>query len=370
MKTIICTTGTSAAKNINGFNDEWVHNKGGIDISAKILFNSFRNLSFSKDRDLMNLSAEIHSLSRIGISENDRVYLFTSDTLDGQCAAKAVELYLKQQFPSLEVKIELITGLQVNNENTFRRIGVVEFIKKALQIINNTSPENCILNPTGGFKSLVPYTTLLGMFRQIPVKYIFERSTSVLTLPPIPFELARSMIQPLKNILEKIDRETSVPFKEWLKIVTYTEQNKFESLIEKVGDDVTLSAIGSLVLSELQKPIAKVPYISRVALEGIIELEKRDNCNPRSYLLRVASDKNKFENDLHGNMGYGLSWLKPGNTTDRYLISIEEDWRLLIWEAVSHEEYERHSKISQYSQKVLSERANKHAPFMRLDWIN
>ena len=56
--------------------------------------------------------------------------------------------------------------------------------------------------------------------------------------------------------------------------------------------------------------------------------------------------------------------MKPGNTTDRYLVSVE-GWKLLVWRAVTHAAFG-----DDYVQRVVVDPRtdrNRHAPFTRLD---
>ena len=49
-----------------------------------------------------------------------------------------------------------------------------------------TTEDRIELNATGGFKGMVPYLTLYGMFYDLPVSYIFEQSETLIQLPRIP----------------------------------------------------------------------------------------------------------------------------------------------------------------------------------------
>lgn len=116
-------------------------------------------------------------------------------------------------------------------------------------------------------------------------------------------------------------------------------------LFDVDGSDVTLSAVGILVLEELQKPSALIPYLSQEAMSGLRKLRARSDVNPLEYLDRTARHPDKLSKDKHGNAEAGLFWLKPGNTTDRYLVSVEDDWKLLVWEMHGHDEYEERSRV-------------------------
>ena len=69
----------------------------------------------------------------------------------------------------------------------------------------------------------------------------------------------------------------------------------------------------------------------------------------------------------HINVGNGLRWLKPGRTTDRYLVSVE-GWRMLLWRAIREDQ-----EGAQYARNInvnpATERRS-YAPFMRMEFVN
>jgi putative CRISPR-associated protein (TIGR02619 family) len=375
MTVYLCTSGTSASRALRlepgeRFDAEWVDRQGGIERAASRLFESFKEYSMENEEALHNkLSAEIHSLARMGLSAGDSVYLFASETLDGQACARAVKRYLEQRQPGVEVIIEKVEGLQVDDEVRFRTVGVVNYVRKILRIIDDHGVKQCMLNPTGGYKALVPYTVLIGMLRQVPARYIFERSDRLLFLPPLPIEFARGRLESVRPVLEEITRETSVPASRFEERLSWEARKELECLFERDGKDVTLSAIGLLVFEELKRPSALTPFLSRKALDGLLRLRGRHGCDPERYLQRVSRDREAFEADRHGNAGEGLTWLKPGRTPDRYLVS-EEGWRLVVWEVCDHEEYEGRSAVRDLGRSVRAERASKYAPFVRMELVD
>ena len=44
-----------------------------------------------------------------------------------------------------------------------------------------------ILNPTGGYKGVIPFVTVLGMLYGKRSVYIFEHAEQLINLPPLPF---------------------------------------------------------------------------------------------------------------------------------------------------------------------------------------
>jgi hypothetical protein len=223
------------------------------------------------------------------------------------------------------------------------------------------------LNPTGGFKALVPYTVLLGMLKGIKCDYIFEQSTVLLELPPLPVEFSRSQFETYRGLFEQIERETSITQKVWEQRVPYTERAWFQSLVESLNGQVTLSGVGFIFLDEMRSPSTLVPFLSKKAIDDCFNnLNQLDNCDPFRFLLRVATSRDAFQQSIHINLGDGLLWLKPGRTSDRYLVSIE-GWHMLVWRAI-REDQEGSHYANQVTVDPLTDRRN-YAPFMRMEFV-
>nr|WP_238718471.1 putative CRISPR-associated protein [Petrachloros mirabilis] len=330
------------------------------------MFNSFKDKEPSDENLARYLSAEIHSLVRIGIDKGSRILLLASETIDGQACALALKKYLESYWKGIDVQTKKIEGLQVQNADRFRQQGVINFIKEAIAEID-CHGNNVILNPTGGYKALVPYMVLLGMIKSVKCNYIFERSTSLLELPPLPIEFDRNQFEVHKELFEQIERDSSISKQDWGDKVSYEDRSWFEPLVEEMGDNqITLSAAGFLFLEAMQKPAKKlVSYLSKQAIKDCFEnIATLDNRDPFRYLNQVSkSGLNEDNVHIHTD---GLYWLKPGRTTDRYLVSTE-DWRLLVWRVIREDQVGK-----DYSTKIKVDPAkerNEYAPFMRMDFV-
>lgn len=373
MKIYLCTTGTSAAKAVSKqtrFDEKWVNESGGVSRAAELLYATFRNFQMNDEAALhKELSAEIHSLARMPLEAGDRVILFASETADGQACAHAVRLYLEQACPGIGCAVKEVPGLQVTDSRRFRAEGVVNFVRMALHEIDSHGAAQCVLNPTGGFKSLVPYTVLVGMLKGVPARYIFEQSNTLMTLPALPLDFARERIEPVRELLERIERETVIPLAEWQQRIPFDERDYFAPLIEEIEGQATLSAVGLMFWEEINRPSALVPYLSRLAMDGLRKISRLAGRDPAQYLQRIAADHAKLEGDKHGNAGEGLFWLKPGRTTDRYLVSVE-NWRLLVWRIEDHAEYDKLSGNPNLGSAVKAERVSRYAPFFRMEYCD
>src|SRR6058998_3602722 len=102
----------------------------------------------------------------------------------------------------------------------FRSVGVLRYVQGIVKLIdnpNNRYGREIILNATAGYKSLVPYTTLVGLLFQVPVQYIFETSSELLSLPPLPLDFDQQFFKQVEPLLELVNRESGVEETELLK---------------------------------------------------------------------------------------------------------------------------------------------------------
>ena len=368
-KTIVCSVGTSAAKGICPADKlaQWVKQYDGVEVAAETIFAQFADVRPEGEALQKTLSAEIHSLVRIGVNATDRAILLASGTDDGQACARAVECYLKRYYDGILTEVKPVKGLQVKNAELFRREGVVNFVRYCLNAVSDYGAAQVILNPTGGFKALVPYTVLVGMLKRVPCRYIFEQSETLLELPPLPVEFQRGIFEAYRPMFEQIERDSSISRAEWEQAVPYHERDLLEALVEIVGDTVTLSGVGLLFLDEVRVPSQLVPFLSQRAWNDcLIDLSRLATCDPFRFLERVARSREAFRLAEHLNQGNGLRWLKPGNTTDRYLVSIE-GWRMLVWRAIREDQEGRNypSTVVVDPQRDRSQ----YAPFTRMEIV-
>jgi putative CRISPR-associated protein (TIGR02619 family) len=368
--TIVCSVGTSAAKGVCSPANlaSWVQDQGGVKQAAATLFARFADILPAGEALQSTLSAEIHSLVRIGVSPADRVIFLASDTPDGEACARALACYLEKHFPGVLVEVLPVKGLQVHDAELFRREGVVNFVRDCLRTVRDYGTAQVILNPTGGYKALVPYTVLVGMVKRVPCRYIFEQSSQLLTLPPLPVAFDRGPFERYRSLIERIERETAIPAKDWEREVRHDDRSLLEPLVERTNVEVTLSAVGLLLLDEVRSPTALIPFLSRKAWEDCLDnLCQLHECDPFRFLLRVAADDSQLRLAEHINVGNGLRWLKPGRTTDRYLVSVE-NWRLLVWRAIREDQ-----EGSDYPQRVtvnpITDR-KRLGPFTRLEFAD
>jgi len=297
MKTYICTSGTSiltkSGINLERFKnvslsrwDEYEHDIAAVrDRVSELL------ARLSLPTKLDDTSAEIKSLVKMGITPADQVILIASDTVDGKLSAELVQTFLSEREICHEVEIKVIRGLQAIDGRLFQQEG----LKNLLNFLISHEHENVVFNLTGGFKSVVPYISLIGMLFNKPVHYIHEDSEDVITLSNLPILINENVVFLVEDKLRKIEIETSIKKAEWQKGIDFHDR-RFDVLIEETKGEVTLSGLGLIIWE-------------RFKLDYPVELE-RDNTDP-------LEKPNKLKEQ--GIAHHGLHKIKP--LADRLLSS-------------------------------------------------
>ena len=251
MSIFICTTGTSIAKqdNINKLQNEPSNKQKEFEYEIKATKTAILRKMEDIDifRNYNETSAEIKSLIKMRINKNDRVILLSSDTVAGKLCADIVKEILESQI-NCSVEIEVIKGIQSTDGKLFTRIGLKELFNFLLKFKED---EDIIFNPTGGYKSVVPYMAIAGMVLKKPVQYIHEDSEDVITLTGIPLNYDDDLIFKVEDKLKKIEEEGAIPKQEWNMGIDYNDRS-YDCLIEEDDHYITLSGIGELFFGKFK----------------------------------------------------------------------------------------------------------------------
>lgn len=329
-KLFLCTTGTSVA--------------GGVDKTDKqAIQNRIAELTQHAEDQLEAVKAvcaEIKSLSALNASGEDKVVLLHTDTADGQVCAEIVQELVVKAFAS-EVVLEKIESLQVLDPESFRQGGIPNLFKALDRARNGWQENDVVLNCTGGFKGVVPYIALYGLLNKISTVYIFQFSNSLITLPPLPVSFDYDFLQRALPALEMIDQNTAISEKDLFSNIEnfqYAEKDEFLVLVEKVGQNYTMSPF-SLMLWETLKQQEGNVFISPNAME---EYNKSTGDVRRMFNAYLDKVKNPLwrKEKRHSFSGTDLEVYKMGSVSER-LAGIIHGNEVFVCELFQHDEYER-----------------------------
>lgn len=261
-KLVICTTGTSIGKKSELLQKAtkegypWDHES--VPKLKQDIRNNLKDLDLSQDDNQRKCSAEMNSLSRLKLGKTDRVVLLVTDTADGQATAEVLKESIVKAYGLSDSQVDLkrVEGLQVRNASELREKGLRNFVGTVLHYLEDDQMRHqydIILNPTGGFKGVVPFLTILGMLYRRRSVYIFEHANELIDLPPLPFSFDLQLYERAKEALQYIDKETSIHQELFFqKIDNYSseERDLFLSFTEPLDNNgnITLSPLAFCLL--------------------------------------------------------------------------------------------------------------------------
>ncbi len=150
---------------------------------------------------LRQASAELNhlipTLESIKSNSNDVIHFIASETVEGVLSARILADFCRDYFERA-TEVHIVKGLQVKDGQRFRRLGLSTLIELVFRLLRNADPSvyKRVLNPTGGFKGVVPYLTLIGMLHpSVEIAYIYEFSDELITLAGLPFTLDFSQME-------------------------------------------------------------------------------------------------------------------------------------------------------------------------------
>jgi putative CRISPR-associated protein (TIGR02619 family) len=309
----------------------------------------------SKKENLKNICAEINVLSRLGIEKSDRIILLASDNAQGRICAEMVKQASIDAFglPEAAVEIRRIEGLQVLDSKKLRDTGLKNLVKITLDYLANDAIRygyDIILNPTGGFKGVVPFITILGMLYGRRCVYLFEYAEELINLPPLPFSFNLQLYNRVRPALVYTEENVAVSEEAFLsKVIDYTpaEHDRFMVFTEPFDEhSVTISAL-AYCLYNIDNAGEK-PLLAESALK---DLSKTTGTS--SVVLRrlIKKSTNPLWRSQHTHTVYtsDLIILKQGHTSER-IAGFVRDGRFLITIVFdNHDDYE--ANIGKHRQK-------------------
>lgn len=296
-RTIVCTVGTSIAngcKSIQSYYERTsVWEEDVSDLKNEIQ-SRLNGLLASNDMR-MRACAEIHSLHHLGCAPSDEVILFTSDTAEGKACGETVCSAIQQLFGVKDIRLAKVMDLQARDGERLKRRGIPNLINLVTPILQDPQRRysgGVILNPTGGFKGVVPFMTVLGMLYGTKVVYMFEFSNQLVTLPPLPVTLDLELFERARPALRWAKEQAvfaPATFLGFISGFSPEEEPLFTGFLEIESEsEATLSPL-AMVLLEEEVTCADHLMISRNVQSFFESMPAEDQGRMKSLAWRLAS---------------------------------------------------------------------------------
>jgi CRISPR/Cas system-associated protein Csm6 len=163
------------------------------------------------------LSAELNGLYGIGEGRlpggsGCLHFLIATDTYQGESTAKLIaEVLRNENIPGVE--IETPAGLSTRSQLHFSR-GIRELIRWCEETLPGFEKAGyrVVFNLVGGFKILLGYLNIIGMFYADEIVYRFEGPDSpLLRIPRLPIEFDHSLFERHANLCAQLEAGLTVP---------------------------------------------------------------------------------------------------------------------------------------------------------------
>ncbi|MCF2138519.1 MAG: hypothetical protein K9W44_00520 [Candidatus Lokiarchaeota archaeon] len=260
-------------------------------------------------------SAEIKSVLKLKEKYNGNniiVHLIATDTILSVLAGEILlDYFMKKKINvNFETDHDIINGLQVFDAEEFEKKGLNNFIKRLSKILKSSTNrymEEVIFNITGGYKSLIPYLSLMSQIYQIPSYYIFEKSDILIEIPQAPIDYDFSIIE--ENYIEflflKNKDVKKEDFAKEFNLETFNELKKYK-LIEEFGNFIKLTPLGLLLKEKYDEMNNSGKYYKNKIIGNLIELKlykyfvnKVGKSSNVEHSKRIEFNNNTFEIDLY-----------------------------------------------------------------------
>jgi len=328
-KLIICTVGTSisnqcpAQKEMFRQHNEWDNDVELLRSQIQDFLNKEEH-SAKNPETRISISAELNTLNKLGVDKNDRVILLSSDNAQGRVCSEMNKKAIMESFDlsNAQVTIHRIEGLQVHSAKILREKGLKNLVKVVVNeyLANENIRYNydIVLNPTGGFKGVVPFLTILGMLYGKRTVYMFEFADELINLPSLPFSFDMDLYDRVRSGLIYAETEVAVTEEAFLnKIKNYSpeERDRFMAFTEPFDSNlITLSPLAYCLItaeSRQEKPV--------MAPSAIEELKKITGIPALMVRRLIRNSVNPIWREKHiENWQYtDLLVLKQINTAER-----------------------------------------------------
>lgn len=348
VRTFICTSGTSIGRSCPALRGIQT-SRLGWDVAVPELESQIREhlgrLDLGAASGRIEASAETHSLHKLGCTADDRVILIATETAEGRACANAVRQALVDHF-GLEpdrVKVEKAEGLQVHDARRLREVGLSSLIDVILRTIQAHQFEGeMLLNPTGGFKGVVPFVAIVGMLYRIPNVYLFEHADEPIRLPPLPITFDAEMFDRAMPALDRISQEGTIPLEKYFSLIEGfrdIERDAFGALIETDGLSATLSPLVYALYEsgQIRRGEIRMSPDVRKQLGGASGPQREQ----MERLLAKASIPLWRVSHRHAFPSTDLESYKPGGVAARFAGFSEKSTFFVCAYFASHDLYER-----------------------------
>ena len=198
-------------------------------------------------------------------------------------------------IPEARCKIRRVPQLQLRDVERFKNEGLphlFEIVQEYLRDPQRKYEGGVVLNPTGGFKGVVPFISLLGMLYGASVVYGSRASQQLVSLPPIPITHDRQIFEQAKEALAWAERQGVFKCEEFLGRVSGLvagEEERFSAFLEITPDgEAALSPLAKVLVQKERDEYGEV-LLSPIAADKLRAMIGPQKSAALAWLQRTGS---------------------------------------------------------------------------------
>lgn len=243
--------------------------------------------------------AEVNStyylMKKPELEDIEKVYLIVSDSNDGRAAGEIIKQLFSDKLGIEKVEIKEIEKLTVTKEFDFAKKGLRNLAAKTAGIIKQHNYQDIVISPIGGLKAQIFIVGLIAQLFKIPAYYLYENSTNIIELLPLPIALDTEFFINNTKIIKKIYEEELILKKE---LAGYLKNHsELRNILEEITMDgetyFGLSMLGIIMYEKLVADIQiKLPRVA-TPKEKYNEVMYKNN-EPHADQVRTRPDCQKL----------------------------------------------------------------------------
>ncbi|HQC15034.1 CRISPR-associated protein [Mesotoga prima] len=320
------------------FNLKKMYASPDSELSSSAIVSYLRKMS---EDELKKISPEINGLGTFGVNKDDLlIFIATNTDVSKACMEALTELYRSR---GINVVTRVVEGLTDDSNTAFKK-GIADYVDLIIGLFDNGeqwSYDN-YFNATSGYRSLIPYTTIVAAVFDSRVFYLYENSPHLLELPPFPINFDFEIMEKHSSFFEKVDNDC-VPVEE-------ARKEFGNELFTKIVPQILLEEDGLVYLSNFGKILWGRYTVSNPEIYLSDSAQKVIDKDPvyLEYIKKMLRNEAEAEHQLHEYVGDAQCYKFPAKGVRVFYIRHGEEPFKIATILRNHDEYERYIRTEQH----------------------
>ncbi len=313
------------------------HENSVGELTGNNILNYIRKMTIDQQK---KISPEINGLETFGISKDDLlIFIATNTEVSKACMEALTEFYRSR---GISVVTRVVDGLTDDSSKAFKK-GIAEYVDLLISLFDKGEQwtyDNCF-NATSGYRSLIPYTTIIAAVFDSRVFYLYENSPFLLDLPPFPINFDFGIMEQHSAFFEKVENDFA-PARDAIEEFGY-------ELFTEIVPQVLLEEDGLVYLSNFGKILWGRYTVSNPEIYFSDSAQKVINRDPiyLDYVKKMLRGEAEAEHQLHEYVGDARCYKFAAKGVRIFYIREGNEPFKIATILTNHNEYERYIRNKQ-----------------------